>query len=336
MKRLPVFFLTQSIRQSFAAGLIFTGCFLLDPFGFQPLHAQQTQQPSANKKKVLLSEPEWKAVEGIFQSGQNKDMYVQFTAKGGVLIAKLLWNNNEIHLAPESSLHFSSSQEGNQDPINITFIKTPDGSINQVTVANNGTWNRTKDYTPVTKKEMEHTPEQLKPFEGLYRLRNDSLRFIQFMVKENKLILKQHWDGNEIEFVPDSATDFFSPAVPLFSLSFVKDKDGNIAEAIAFKRDRWDKMKKFNPAVAELKAFEGKFQFKDDPDNYLQVTAKEGHLIVRQLWDSKEIIVEPLAEGYFYNSEQSYPFQLLKDKDGMVKQALVLGIDLFNKVKKDD
>jgi len=77
----------------------------------------------STKAKVTLSEQEWKAVTGIFQSAQNSDMNVQFTVANNMLVAKLLWNNNELHLSPETPLVFSSKQEGNQEPIRITFVK---------------------------------------------------------------------------------------------------------------------------------------------------------------------------------------------------------------------
>jgi len=92
-------------------------------------------------------------------------------------------------------------------------------------------------------------------------------------------------------------------------------------------------MKKTNLTTEQLKPYEGKFQSKDDPDNYIQVTAKNNNLIVKQLWDGKEIAVETLTETYFYNDAQSFPLQIIKNKDGNVTQVVILGIDEFNKVK---
>jgi hypothetical protein len=304
----------------------------INPFNIQSLQGQQSSKPAESKAPVKLGEEQWKAVEGIFQSSDNKEMYVQFTQNENVLLAKLLWNNNEIHLTPESELTFVSKEAEEGRPIHITFSKDATGTVNQVNVANNGVWNRTRDYKPVVKKEMAHTPDQLQPFEGLYQLQNDKERFIQFSVKGNNLVLKQHWDGNEISFVPETTLDFFSREVPLFSLTFTKAPDGSITQVLAFKRDMWDKVKKVHPATQELKAIEGKYQFKDDPDNYIQITAIDNHLVVKQLWDSKEMIVEPQTETYFYNNTQSYPLQVIKGNDGVVTQVLILGMDLFNKV----
>ena len=179
---------------------------------------------------------------------------------------------------------------------------------------------------------MEHTPEQLKKFEGLYQMQNENPDFIQFTVKENTIVLKQLWDGNEIPFVPQSELDFFSKEAPLFTLTFTKDKDGRITQALAFKRDLWVKVKRIQPTQEQLKSLEGKYQFSDDKDNYIQLTSKDGHLIVKQLWDGKVIILEPQTATYFYNSAESYPLLVIKNSSGMVTQVRVLGNDLFNKV----
>ena len=305
----------------------------IDPFNDHFLQAQGSQKPAGTKTPVKLSAEQWKAVEGIFQSSGNKEMYVQFTVNENALLAKLLWNNNEIHLLPESPLAFTSKEAGDEGPIHITFSKDSTGAVDQVNVANNGVWNRTKDYKPVVKKEMEHAPGQLKGFEGLYQLQNEKDRFIQFTVKENKLVLKQQWDGDEVSFVPETALDFFSKEIPLFTLAFTKDNAGNITQVLAFKRDLWVKVNKPLPTAAQLRPYEGKYQLNDDPDNYIQITAKDDHLIVKQLWDGKEIVFEPKTETFFYNKEQSLPLLIIKDDSGAVKQVKLLGNDLFTKVQ---
>jgi len=321
-------------RYTFVLPLMLITCLIIDPFSTLQISAQETQKTGAIKKPAAqLSEKDWKAVEGIFESAQNKEMHVEFTAKENVLQARLLWNNSEIHLIPESALVFAGKEIGDEGPIHITFIKDSTGAINQLNVANNGLWNRTNDYKPVAKKEMEHAPEQLKLFEGLYRLQNEKDRFIQFTEKDNKLVLKQQWDGNEIVFVPETPVDFFSRDAPLFSLKFSKDIFGNITQVLAFKRDLWIKVNKSLPTAAQLKTYEGKYQLIDDPDNFIQIIANDDHLIMKQLWDKKEIVFEPKTETFFYNKEQSLPLLIIKDDDGAVVQVKLLGNDLFNKVK---
>ena len=295
--------------------------------------AQETQ-PAAAKAPVQLSESQWKALEGVFQLSSNKDMNVRFTPGEGVLLAKLLWNNNELHFLPESDLTFTSKEAEEEGPLHIVFTKDPSGQVNQVRLANNNqVLNRVKDFKQVEKKEMEHTPEQLKPFEGLYRLQADNSRLIQLYVKENYLVLKQYWDGNEVAmFVPESELLFYSKIAPLFSLEFTKEKDGSISRFLAFKRDVWERAGKPAFSLAQLKACEGKYQSKDDADNLIRITVKENKLVVKQLWDGKETIVSPVTDTYFYNATESYPLQVVKDKDGVVKQVTVLGTNVFNKV----
>jgi len=314
--------------------LIMLGCFIIDPFITLRISAQEKQQPSETKKpSAQLSEKDWKALEGIFQDPGNNDRNVQFTAKENMLLAKLLWNNAEIQFLPESALEFVSKQPVEGELLHIQFLKDSTGAVSQVKLPNIGVWNRTKDYKPIVKKEMEHTPGQLKPFEGLYQLQNEKDRFIEFSVKENKLVLKQQWDGNEISFVPETPVDFFNKDVPLFSLKFSKDVFGNITDVLAFKTDLWIKVNPSLPTAGQMKAYEGKYQFIDDPDNFIQIIAKDGHLIMKQLWDGKEIIFEPKTQTFFYNKEQSLPLLILKDDSGAVVQVKLLGNDLFNKVK---
>jgi len=273
-------------------------------------------------------------VEGYFQNSRNPDMYVQFTAKDTLLQAKLLWNNNQIMLIPESSLAFVGKEGGGDEgPIRIRFIKDSAGIINQVQVGNNDLWKRVKEYKPVVKVEMVHTPDQLKAFEGLYQLKGHEDRFIGFSVKDNKLILKQHWDGNEISFVPESPLSFFSKDVPMFSLTFAKDATGNIKQATAFRNDLWIKLSVVHSSLQALQTFEGKYQSKDDPDNVIQLVAGKDQLIVKQLWDKKELTVDQQTDMYFYNSAQNFPLQAYKDKDGKIARIVLMGIDEFDRIK---
>jgi adenylate kinase family enzyme len=299
-------------------------------FGISSATAQDTHKDSLPANVRLLPD-QLKAFEGFYQSSQNKDMVVQFTVSDNALNAKLLWNNGEMHLIPESQLGFVTREGGDDGPVHVLFQMDSKGVVNQVNVAGNGVWNRIKDYKPMVKKEMEHTPAQLVPYQGLYQLREDNTRFIQFSVRENNLVLKQVWDGNEIFFVPESQLTFFSKAQPTFSLDFSKDKDGNITQVVAFKRDVW--IKKDKPALtpAILKSYEGKYRSQDDPDNEIRIIATDSNLIVRQLWDKKDRVVQPLTNIYFNNQDRSFPLVLVMD-EGKVVQVVLLTGNVFNRV----
>jgi len=294
----------------------------------------QTEKQSDEKKSVVQLNPaQWKAVEGYYQNARNKEMYIQITAKGNYLLEKLLWNNNELKLMPESELDFVGESEG--EPAHISFKKDSSGAIAQVLFNKNNVFTKAVNYQPIVRIEFPHTPIQLKKYEGLYRLQlRDQERFIQFSEKDNKLMLKQHWDNKEVVLLPESDSNFFSKEAPLFALVFVKNNEGNISGAFINKRDNWDKVIKVVPTAGQLKVLEGKYAFKEDPDNVIQLIAKKNALIIKQLWDKKEIILEPYTANYFYNNIESYPLQINRDANGEVTQLIVLGMDIFVKVKE--
>jgi hypothetical protein len=199
-------------------------------------------------------------------------------------------------------------------------------------IGQNLAWNRINDYKPLVRTEMAHTPEQLKVFEGTYQGRGNQ-SFIGITEKANKLVLHQFWDGNEIEFVPDSVTHFFCPTQQLFTLQFVMRADGSVVRMIALGRDIWDKTSAVSLTPGEMKAFEGKYRFKTDPDDIIQITASGLNLVIRQLWDGKETTVSPKTNVFFYNQEQRYLLTFDKDDAGIVTGAFVWGNDYFEKIK---
>ena len=251
------------------------------------------------------------------------------------LFARLLWNNGEAHLIPESATGFVSKEAGEGGPLHLVFQKDSTGVVNQVNVTNNGVWNRIKDYKPVVKKEMEHTPAQLAQFRGLYQLQGGDAKFpkfLQFSERENKLVLKQTWDGNEIMFVPESELAFFSREIPQFTLDFSKDNNGNITQVLAFKHDVWVKAKKPALTPAILATYQGKYQSEADPDNQIRLIARDSSLVIKQLWDGKETVVMPLGDTYFNNAALNLPLLIVMGPDGKVSQVVLMELNTFKKV----
>jgi hypothetical protein len=309
--------------------LIMVACSGLGLLEAAPAMAQVVRNDSAT---VHLSAGQLKPFEGFFQSPQNKDFVVQFSAIDNGLFARLFWNNGEMHLKPESAMGFVSREGGDEGPIHLVFQKDSTGVVNQVDVAKNGVWNRINDYKPVVKKEMEHTPAQLLRFRGLYQLQGDNSRFLQFSVKDNNLELKQLWDGNEISFLPESELSFFSKQIPQFSLDFSKNKDGVITQVLAFKHDVWIKTNKPALTPTILKSYEGKYRSQDDPDNEISITAADSNIVVRQLWDKKDRVLEPLTDIYFNNQDRSFPLVVVKDEQGKVTQVVLMTGNVFKKL----
>jgi hypothetical protein len=290
--------------------------------------AQDTLNTKGEHAPVFLSGTQWKAVEGYFQS--NKDLYLRTTAHDTVLLVKYLWANNEDTLYPESELAFSNRESGDKAS-RLVFSKDSFGSVSRL--FNGGeTWNRVSEYRPVVKKEMPHTPAQLKPFEGVYHFENDSNALVQFMVKGNDLVLK---DNQETHFVPSSELNFYKPDNIWFTIDFSKDASGKIKQALIVKRTVLIKNPKPSITVTQLQSYEGKYRSKSDPDNIIQLIIKGKQLIVKQLWNGQEIVVTPLADLYFYNTTESYSLQFVRDSDGAVRQAWLFNTTEFDKQTAD-
>jgi len=99
-------------------------------------------------------------------------------------------------------------------------------------------------YKPVEKKVVSLTTEQLKALEGKYQFqfRKGDTAYIRIIVKDNSIVLKQLWDGQEIPFLAESDLAFFNPDFP-FILKFSKDADGTVNQVLALDRDLWKRAK---------------------------------------------------------------------------------------------
>ena len=57
----------------------------------------------------------------------------------------------------------------------------------------------------------------------------------------------------------------------------------------------------------QLTEFEGYYQLDKNKSIYLQIMVKKNQLILKQLWDEREIPFEQKSALYFYNEEKSFP-----------------------------
>jgi len=310
--------------------VFFTGWTTLSWF---PAAAQEREPAQDTNKAIHLPPGQLKAFEGYFQFSQSKDQVIQFRIIGDTLVATLLWNGVAIHIVPESDSVFHNVEPVEGRTIPIKFMRNSEGNFASMTLFDQQSpWIRIKDYKPLVRTEIAHTPAQLKIFEGVYRGR-DNQSFIAISEKENRLVLHQLWDGNDIEFLPDSALHFFNKQQLQFTLEFIKGPDDSITGMVAFGRDIWEKEKQVSLTPRQVRLFEGKYRFKDDPDDVLQMTASGLNLVVRQMWDGKETIVSPRTNVLFYNLQQAYLVTFMKDDSGAVTGAFILGKDYFEKMK---
>jgi hypothetical protein len=179
-----------------------------------------------------------KAFEGYYQSKDNKDVFLEITAKEDSLILKQLWDGGQVSFHQTAALAFYC--DAASFPLKFTDSA---GSIIRVLAFDRDVWNKVNDYTPPGHKEIQLTPTELSAFEGKYKLEGgDSDAVLQISYKGNNLILKQHWDGQEISFKPESQVDFYNDEKS-FPLKFSKNGQGAVTQVLAFNRDVWIKVR---------------------------------------------------------------------------------------------
>ena len=83
---------------------------------------------------------------------------------------------------------------------------------------------------------------------------------------------------------------------------------------------------------ARYKAYEGQYRSRDDSDNQVRLIAVDTNLVMRQLWDGKELRFYPINDTYFYNAQWRYPLYILKGDSGRVKSILLMGREHFERV----
>lgn len=283
--------------------------------------------------QVQLSAGQWKAVEGIFKNWQNSDMNIRFEVRGDTLVARPLWAEfNPILLKPVSPLEFHSIETGERSNFKVVFNRDSTGSVNEVMVNGNDQWLRNNHYQPLVREEIAHTPEQIRPFEGLYQFEGQDVRYLQLFERDNRLIVKQLWDGGELAFLMQSDLSFYFLGNKVLTIDFSKDDAGQVTRMVFFRRDHWKKTNKVTLTPAAIRQYEGKYRSRDDPDNQLQLIARDSNLVVKQVWDGKEIALTPISDLFFYNDVQSYPLQVKRSPDGKVKSILILSSQEFDKV----
>jgi hypothetical protein len=287
----------------------------------------------AHAQNPRLTGAQWKAVEGVYQSSTHDNWYVRFRqVEGDKLELYMLGSGKHLLLVPQGELVFGRAPSEGDGPQQIVFHRDPaTGEVSSVEMG--VAWNRVHNYHPIERKEIAHTPADLQPFAGVYRIERapNLYQYILLSVKENQLVLKQNWDNREFVFLPDSTLHFFTREATDFLLEFIEGPDGRISGALVSGREHWTKQE-LRLTAEGLRAYEGTYRSKNDPDNRLRLIVRAGSLVVKQVWDGKEIVLTAISDTYFYNEAQSYPLQILSGTDGKVKSIRVLSSQEFDKV----
>jgi hypothetical protein len=88
-------------------------------------------------------------------------------------------------------------------------------------------------------------------------------------------------------------------------------------------------------SIEQLKPFVGKYQFTNNPRALLQIMLQDNHLVLRQLWDKREITFRQTSALEFYNDQDQFPLKFTKSSTGEITQVLAFNRDLWNRVADD-
>ena|ERR1700722_2939126 len=183
----------------------------------------------------------------------------------------------------------------------------------------------------------------LTAFEGLYQSKENEYSYFKVTATGNTLVAKQ-LDGErqivltrKTEFGFEMKDDDGDETIPVV---FSKNAAGEIAQISVGGEHMFVKVKNYVPPVEvkltadQLKAFEGKYQFEQKSDAFLQITATADGLTLKQMWDGSEIKFMSLGNSFFLNKEEGFPLKFTKDDSGNVIKVLALNRDMWDKVKE--
>jgi hypothetical protein len=182
----------------------------------------------------------------------------------------------------------------------------------------------------------------LKQFVGKYQFTDNKMVFLQIMIKDGHMMLKQLWDKQEIPFRQTAALDFYNDERK-FPLKFTRNSSGEITQVLAFNRDVWNKVPDdYTPPLKkiiklsdqQLNLFSGKYELKGgdgDADDIAEVSVEDGHLSIKHENDVTNLFAVSALE--FVTEDQSFDVVFSKSPDGSVTQAVVNKKDVWIKKK---
>jgi hypothetical protein len=186
------------------------------------------------------------------------------------------------------------------------------------------------------------TVNYLKRFVGKYQFTDNKMVFLQIMIKDGHMLLKQLWDKQEIPFRQTAAFEFYNDEHK-FPLKFTKSSSGEITQVLAFNRDVWNRVaddyipplkKVIKLNDQQLEIFAGKYELKGgdgDADDIAEVSLVAGHLSIKHEQDVTNLF--PVSDLEFVTEDQSFDVLFSKGPDGSVTQAVVNNRDVWLKKK---
>jgi hypothetical protein len=196
---------------------------------------------------------------------------------------------------------------------------------------------------PIQRKLVVSDPTPLTAFEGIYQSKENEFSYFKVTAGADNLVAKSI-DGNRVfiltrksEFTFETKDEDGDEIIPVV---FSKGDSGEITQVLIAGKQLFVKVKDFVPVkevtltADQLKAFEGKYQFEEKKDAFLQITATANGLTLKQLWDNKEINFIAISDLNFLNKEMGFPLKFTKDQAGNVTNVLAFNRDTWDKVKE--
>lgn len=198
-------------------------------------------------------------------------------------------------------------------------------------------------HTAPLKNKITVDSTSLTAFEGIYQSKENEYSYFKVTALNNTLVAKQ-LDGErqlvltrKTEFGFEMKDDDGDETIPVV---FSKNANGEIGQISVGGEHMFVKVKNYVPPVEikltadQLKAFEGKYQFEQKSDAFLQITATADGLTLKQLWDGREIQFMSLGNLTFLNKQEGFPLKFTKDDNGNVVKVLAFNRDMWDKVKE--
>lgn len=225
--------LSYICRSACTTALILLSCFFTSPAAARAVQA----------KTIVAVHSRWdtplSAFEGIYKQKDNAYTYYKVTADGDKLIAKKIEGDQQVTLTRKGEFNFEMPDGDGDELVPILFSKDETGKIAQALVGGQQLWLKVDKYVPVPVVTL--SAAQLKSFEGKYEFERKKGTFIQITASADGLVLKQSWDGREINFLAIADDSFLNKQIG-FPLKFTKDVGGNVVKVVTFDRDSWDKI----------------------------------------------------------------------------------------------
>ncbi len=184
----------------------------------------------------------------------------------------------------------------------------------------------------------------LTAFEGIYQNHDAPTAYFKVTAVNNTLVANR-LDYKQ-QYVLSRTSEFaFETTDPennkKMIITFSKNDAGAISQARVGDLTPWIKVNAYKPIdqvklrPALLKQFEGKYQFEAKPEAFLTITSNGTGLVLKQLWDGKEISTfVPTSTLDFIYLKDAMPLRFVKDDNGNVIKMYAFSKDAWNKVKE--